>query len=85
MPPAAHLLPCCACPCVRPVHPSCCRAAPARWSTLCITHDDSPSPPTFIPGADKKIFEQAYSAAFGPAMDICYEIYEDGEPHWLDW
>ena len=25
---------------------------------------------------DKKIFEQAYSAAFGPAMDICYEIYE---------
>lgn len=30
--------------------------------------------------ADKKIFEQAYSAAFGPAMDICYEIYEDGEP-----
>ncbi len=28
---------------------------------------------------DKKIFEQAYSASFGPAMDICYEIYEDGE------
>lgn len=27
--------------------------------------------------ADKKIFEQAYSASFGPAMDICYEIYED--------
>jgi len=26
---------------------------------------------------DKKIFEQAYSASFGPAMDICYEIYED--------
>lgn len=25
----------------------------------------------------KKIFEQAYSASFGPAMDICYEIYED--------
>ena len=27
--------------------------------------------------AGKKIFEQAYSAAIGPAMDICYEIYED--------
>jgi ketol-acid reductoisomerase len=27
--------------------------------------------------AGKKIFEQAYSAAVGPAMDICYEIYED--------
>lgn len=27
--------------------------------------------------ADKRIFEQAYSASFGPAMDICYEIYED--------
>ncbi|PSC69959.1 acetohydroxy acid isomeroreductase isoform B [Micractinium conductrix] len=27
--------------------------------------------------ADKKIFEQAYSASFAPAMDICYEIYED--------
>ena len=25
----------------------------------------------------KKVFEQAYSAAFGPAMDVCYEIYED--------
>ena len=25
----------------------------------------------------KKVFEQAYSAAFGPAMDICYEVYED--------
>lgn len=25
----------------------------------------------------KKVFEQAYSASFGPAMDICYEIYED--------
>jgi ketol-acid reductoisomerase len=25
----------------------------------------------------KKIFEQAYSASIGPAMDICYEIYED--------
>ncbi|KAI8102051.1 hypothetical protein M9434_007110 [Picochlorum sp. BPE23] len=27
--------------------------------------------------ADKKIFEEAYAASFGPAMDICYEIYED--------
>ncbi|GAB4814450.1 hypothetical protein N2152v2_001496 [Parachlorella kessleri] len=26
--------------------------------------------------ADKKIFEKAYAAAFGPSMDICYEIYE---------
>jgi hypothetical protein len=26
--------------------------------------------------ADKKIFETAYSASYGPAMDICYEIYE---------
>lgn len=25
---------------------------------------------------EKKIFEQAYAASFGPAMDICYEIYE---------
>ena len=28
-------------------------------------------------GEGKKIFEQAYSAAIAPAMDICYEIYED--------
>lgn len=28
-------------------------------------------------GEDKKIFEEAYAASFGPAMDICYEIYED--------
>ena len=28
--------------------------------------------------AEKQVFEQAYSAAFGPAMDICYEIYEVG-------
>lgn len=27
--------------------------------------------------ADKKIFEEAYAASFRPAMDICYEIYED--------
>ena len=27
--------------------------------------------------ADKKMFEQAYSAAINPSMDICYEIYED--------
>lgn len=33
--------------------------------------------PAALPPADKKIFEQAYSASFGPAMDICYEIYED--------
>jgi hypothetical protein len=25
---------------------------------------------------DKKVFEQAYSAAFKPSMDICYEIYQ---------
>ena len=39
-----------------------------------------PAAPPAAPPADKKVFEQAYSAAFGPAMDICYEIYEDGEP-----
>ena len=27
--------------------------------------------------AGKKIFEEAYSASFKPAMDICLEIYED--------
>ena len=27
--------------------------------------------------ADKKIFSEAYSASFKPAMDICMEIYED--------
>ena len=27
--------------------------------------------------ADRQVFEQAYSASFAPAMDICYEIYED--------
>lgn len=27
--------------------------------------------------AGKKIFQEAYSASFGPAMDICLEIYED--------
>ena len=27
--------------------------------------------------ADKKIFEEAYAATLHPAMDICYEIYED--------
>jgi len=27
--------------------------------------------------ADKKVFEEAYAATFRPAMDICYEIYED--------
>ncbi|KAG2432984.1 hypothetical protein HXX76_008712 [Chlamydomonas incerta] len=27
--------------------------------------------------ADKKIFEQAYSASYKPALDICFEIYED--------
>lgn len=27
--------------------------------------------------AGKKIFKEAYAASHGPAMDICYEIYED--------
>ena len=27
--------------------------------------------------AGKKVFKQAYAASHGPAMDICYEIYED--------
>ena len=27
--------------------------------------------------AGKKIFKQPYAASHGPAMDICYEIYED--------
>ena len=39
-----------------------------------------PAPPACLPArppADKKVFEQAYSASFMPAMDICYEIYED--------
>ena len=27
--------------------------------------------------AGKKIFQQAYSASFKPAMDICMECYED--------
>ncbi|KAL3160439.1 hypothetical protein ABBQ32_010759 [Trebouxia sp. C0010 RCD-2024] len=27
--------------------------------------------------AGKKIFKQAYAASLGPAMDVCYEIYED--------
>jgi ketol-acid reductoisomerase len=27
--------------------------------------------------AGKKIFEEAYTASFKPAMDICLEIYED--------
>ncbi|KAG2490509.1 hypothetical protein HYH03_011131 [Edaphochlamys debaryana] len=26
---------------------------------------------------DKKVFEQAYSASYKPALDICFEIYED--------
>lgn len=29
--------------------------------------------------AGKKIFQKAYSATLGPAMDICYECYEDVE------
>jgi ketol-acid reductoisomerase len=32
---------------------------------------------SFTSEADRKTFEQAYSASFAPAMDICYEIYED--------
>lgn len=57
----------------------CCSGAGARDLRLFTTH----SPPTyphcsclsFFPAhADKKIFEQAYSASFGPAMDICYEV-----------
>ena len=27
--------------------------------------------------AGKKVFSEAYAASFGPAMDICMEIYED--------
>ena len=27
--------------------------------------------------AGKKTFKEAYAASHGPAMDICYEIYED--------
>ncbi len=27
--------------------------------------------------AGKKVFQQAYSASFKPALDICMEIYED--------
>jgi len=27
--------------------------------------------------AGKKVFEKAYSASLGPALDICFEIYED--------
>ncbi|GAX75263.1 hypothetical protein CEUSTIGMA_g2708.t1 [Chlamydomonas eustigma] len=27
--------------------------------------------------AGKKVFQEAYTASLGPAMDICYEIYED--------
>jgi ketol-acid reductoisomerase len=27
--------------------------------------------------AGKEIFKKAYSATLGPAMDICYECYED--------
>lgn len=27
--------------------------------------------------AGKKVFQQAYSASFKPAMDVCMEIYED--------
>ena len=27
--------------------------------------------------AGKKVFKEAYAASHGPAMDICYEIYED--------
>lgn len=26
---------------------------------------------------DKKIFEEAYTASYGPAQDICEEIYDD--------
>lgn len=26
----------------------------------------------------KKVFEEVYSASFGPAMDVCLEIYEVG-------
>jgi hypothetical protein len=36
-----------------------------------------PARPPARPPADKKVFEQAYSASFMPAIDICYEIYED--------
>lgn len=32
---------------------------------------------SFTDPKDKATFEQAYSASFAPAMDICYEIYED--------
>lgn len=31
----------------------------------------------------KKVFEQAYSASFGPALDICLEIYEVRGPSCL--
>ena len=27
--------------------------------------------------AGKKVFKEAYAASLGPAMDVCYEIYED--------
>lgn len=27
--------------------------------------------------AGKKVFKEAYAAAHGPAMDVCFEIYED--------
>jgi len=30
-----------------------------------------------LDAAGKKVFEQAYTASFGPAMDICAEIYDD--------
>lgn len=30
-----------------------------------------------LDAAGKKVFEQAYSSAYGPAKDICMEIYED--------
>ena len=31
----------------------------------------------YVMHAGKKIFQKAYSATLGPAMDICYECYED--------
>jgi ketol-acid reductoisomerase len=30
-----------------------------------------------LDAAGKKVFEQAYNASLGPAMDVCFEIYED--------
>lgn len=30
-----------------------------------------------LDAAGKKVFEQAYNASLGPALDVCFEIYED--------